>query len=220
MQSDFLSRNTFPRGGVLGLSRKVKGPLISGKATHSPRRRSPACGPWGCSANQGLLSASLGGSSCPRILWSWMMPLEKADHQPFQSEAGYTFPRQGENQEAWAVPNPEVMFFPRKCELAYSCCLPSARVALKGAGVTSRSANQVWGSCALPVPGAAPHAPSLTRRAWLPAPAEAIRKGTQQRVLQGQQAPPFRIFMSQLLCFAPKDCLGKNKHNLLLRSIY
>ena len=89
-------------------------------------------------------------------------------------------------------------------------CLPSAQGAL--------TEHQAPVPCTSPGP---PHvAPDLTRRAWLSTPAEAIRKVTQQRVLQSHQAPPFRVFMSQLLRFAPEDLLGKNKHNLLLRLTY
>ena len=90
------------------------------------------------------------------------------------------------------------------------CYLPSARGAL--------TEHQAPAPCTSPGP---PHAaPDLTRRAWLSTPAEVVRKVTQQRVLQGHQVPLFRVLMSQLLRFAPEDVLGKNKHNLLLRSTY
>ena len=119
-----------------------------------------------------------------------MAPLEKADHH---FKAGYTFPQEGENQEAWTVPNPEGIFSLENMSWPTERCLPLARGAL--------TEPQAPAHCASPGP---PHTvPELTRRAWLSTPAEAVCKGTQQCVLQGHQAPHFRIFTSQLLCFAP-----------------
>lgn len=74
-----------------------------------------------------------------------MAPLEKADHH---FKAGYTFPQEGENQEAWTVPNPEGIFSLENMSWPTEHCLPSAQGALRALG-----------SCTLRFPGAAPHDP-------------------------------------------------------------
>ena len=56
-----------------------------------------------------------------------MAPLEKADHH---FKAGYTFPQEGENQEAWTVPNPEGIFSLENMSWPTERCLPLARGAL------------------------------------------------------------------------------------------
>lgn len=207
MQSDFLGRNTFLQGGVLCLSGKIKGPLTSGRATHSPRQRSPASGLWG------LFCKSRASAWLP---WRLLLPENslvlngalRESRPPFQSRLHLPSGR----RESGSLDSPKSWrhFFSRKHELAYGT------LSSIGPGSTHRAP----GSCTLRFPGATPHGPRAHQKSLALHTSWGRPQGNPAVCPPGSPGPALSRIHQPAPLFCSIRLSRKNKDNLLLRSTY